>query len=320
MNKYQQTLAENWLDNPEKAPTRNGLGEGLLALGKSNPQVVALCADLTESTRMDGFAKEYPSRFIEMGVAEQNLVTTAAGLAAVGKIPFASSYAAFAPGRCWEQIRTTICYNDQPVKLVGSHAGLQTGPDGATHQMLEDIALMRVLPNMTVIVPTDAVEAKKATIAAAEYQTPVYIRLQRDKTPIITTEETPFEIGKAYVARPGQNLTIITTGAIAYQALLAAESLNAQVVIVPTIKPLDTQTLDQALANMNKVVTVEEHQVAGGLGSAVAEHLIQQPQTPQLLTIGVNDRFGESGAPDELIKHFGLDSQSLIAQIKQFLD
>ncbi|HEX7368377.1 MAG TPA: transketolase C-terminal domain-containing protein, partial [Candidatus Saccharimonadales bacterium] len=241
-------------------PIRAGFGRGLLKAGQVDEQVVAACADLTGSTKMDDFAKVFPERFIEIGVAEQNLVTVGSGLAAVGKIPFVSSYAAFMPGRCWEQIRTTICLNNQPVKLVGSHAGVSVGPDGATHQMLEDVALMRALPNMVVIAPADSVEAEKATLAMAKDGRPNYIRLAREGTPVFTTDKTPFEIGKAYVYCQGSDITLIATGTMTYHALVAAELLykdgiEAEVVHVPTVKPLDAATILESVRHTKAVVT-----------------------------------------------------------------
>lgn len=296
-------------------PIRKGFGRGLKKAGDLNVNVVAACADLTESTQMSLFKEAFPDRFIEIGVAEQNLVTVGAGMAAMGKIPFVSSYAAFSPGRNWEQIRTTICLNDRPVKVVGSHAGVSVGPDGATHQMLEDIALMRVLPNMVVIAPCDAVEAEKATLAMATDPRPNYLRLAREATPIITTDKTPFEIGKAYVFETGADVTIIATGTMTYQAMKAAEQLykdgiEAEVVHVPTIKPLDTATILKSVRKTNAVVTVEEGQVIGGLGGAIAELLAENHPTP-MQRIGMQDRFGESGSPDQLLTHFGLDAKHI---------
>src|SRR6478609_5667739 len=223
-------------------PIRKGFGRGLVEAGTIDPKVVAACADLTESTQMHLFKEAFPDRFIEIGVAEQNLVTVGSGLAAMGKIPFVSSYAAFSPGRNWEQIRTTICLNDRPVKIIGSHAGVSVGPDGATHQMLEDIALMRALPNMVVIVPGDSLEAERATLAMAKDPRPAYLRLAREATTIITTDKTPFEIGKAYVLRQGTDVSLMGTGTMTYQAMVAAEQLykdgiDAEVIHVPTIKP-----------------------------------------------------------------------------------
>lgn len=296
-------------------PIRKGFGRGLLAAGKLDVNVVAACADLTDSTQMSLFKAEFPDRFVEIGVAEQNLVTVGAGLAAMGKIPFVSSYAAFNPGRNWEQIRTTICLNERPVKVVGSHAGISVGPDGATHQMLEDIALMRVLPKMVVIVPGDSLEAERATIAMAKDPRPNYLRLAREATPIITTTDTPFEIGKAYVYEKGNDVTIIATGTMTYQALIAAEKLfkdgiDAEVIHVPTIKPLDSETILKSVRKTGAVVTVEEAQIAGGLGGAIAELLGEEFPVP-IKRIGMQDHFGESGTPDQLLEHFGLDAKHI---------
>jgi transketolase len=296
-------------------PIRKGFGRGLLEAGKRNENVVAACADLTDSTQMSLFKNEFPKRFVEIGVAEQNLVTVGAGMAAMGKIPFVSSYAAFSPGRNWEQIRTTACLNDRPLKVVGSHAGVSVGPDGATHQMLEDIALMRVLPNMVVIVPCDSVEAEKATLAMAEDTRPNYLRLAREATPVVTTKDTPFEIGKAYVFAEGADVTIIATGTMTYQAMVAAEKLfkdgiDAEVVHVPTIKPLDNKTILESVRKTGCVVTVEEAQINGGLGGAIAELLGEEYPVP-MTRIGMKDRFGESGAADELLEHFGLTAKHI---------
>ncbi len=305
-------------------PTRKGFGRGLKKAGEQDENVVALCADLTESTQIIHFAEAFPDRFIEVGIAEQNLVTVASGMAAMGKIPFTSSYAAFSPGRNWEQIRTTICLNEQPVKIVGSHAGLMTGADGATHQMLEDIALMRVLPHMVVIVPGDSLEAEKATLALAkDTVNPGYIRLVRDITPVMTTDKTPFEIGKAYVYRPGTDATIIATGVMTYKALQAAEKLSKQqldveVVHVPTIKPLDKETILESVGRTGAVVTVEEAQIAGGLGGAIAEILSEDLPTP-LIRMGVQDRFGESGKPEELFKLMGLTPDGIADNVHKVL-
>jgi transketolase len=296
-------------------PIRAGFGRGLKKAGELDERVVAACADLTSSTKMDEFAKAFPERFIEIGVAEQNLVTMGSGLAAMGKIPFVSSYAAFSPGRNWEQIRTTICLNDRPVKIVGSHAGVSVGPDGATHQMLEDIALMRVLPNMVVLAPGDSVEAEKMTLAMARDHRPNYVRLAREATPVITTADTPFEIGKAYVFTPGSDVTIITTGTMTYHALVAADQLykdgiDAEVVHVPTIKPLDAETILKSVRKTGCVITAEEAQAVGGLGGAVAELLADEHPAP-MHRIGMRDRFGESGEPNELLVHFGLDAKHI---------
>lgn len=303
----------------EQVPSRNGYGEGLVLAAEENENVVALCADLTESTRTDGFAKKFPERFIEVGVAEQNLATVGAGMALAGKIPFISSYATFSPGRNWEQIRTTACYNDVPVKVVGSHAGLSVGPDGATHQALEDIAIMRALPNMVVISPTDSIEARKATLAAARLAKPCYIRLSREKIPLITTDQTPFEIGRAEVFFEGSDVAVIATGEMVHKALLAAKELasrniSVRVIDCHTIKPLDSETIIKAAKECGAIVTAEEHQITGGLGGAVAEVLSQNYPVP-LKIIGVEDRFGESGAPDELLKKFGLTKEAIMAAI-----
>jgi transketolase len=307
----------------EQEPIRAGFGRGLLEAGKRWDNVVGVCADLTESTKMNLFAEAFPERFIQAGVAEQNLVTVGSGLAAMGKIPFVSSYAAFSPGRNWEQIRTTICLNDVPVKIVGSHAGVSVGTDGATHQMLEDVALMRALPNMVVIAPCDSAEAQKATIVMAQDKRPNYIRLAREKTPIITTELTPFEIGKAYTFKAGKDVTIVATGTMTYQAMDAAEKLSkdgisAEVIHAPTIKPLDEEIILESAARTRHVITAEEGQIIGGLGGAVAELLSEQLPT-KLIRIGMKDRFGESGKPDELFKHFGLTGFHIAAAAHHML-
>lgn len=297
----------------EQLPIRKGFGEGLVIAGDENPNVVGLCADLTESTQMHLFARKYPLRFVQVGVAEQNLVTVASGMAAMGKVPFTSSYAMFSPGRNWEQIRTTICYNDRKVVIVGSHAGISVGPDGGTHQAIEDIAIMRVLPNMTVLSPCDAIEAKKATIEAARIKGPVYIRLAREKTPIITTEETPFEVGKAQIffAPPmTAQVGIIATGALLHKAILVAKmfaekGVAIKVLNIASIRPLDFEAIKNLAKEAGGIVSVEEHQVVGGLGSAIAEVLAQNTPVPMEM-IGVHDKFGQSGTPEELIEHYGM--------------
>lgn len=307
----------------EQEPTRVGFGRGLKAAGERDENVVALCADLTDSTQMSKFKEAFPERFIEMGVAEQNLVTVASGMAAMGKIPFTSSYAAFSPGRNWEQIRTTICLNNRPVRIVGSHAGVSVGPDGATHQMLEDIALMRVLPNMIVVAPGDAIEAEKATLALAADGRPAYLRLAREKTPIFSTAESPFEIGKAYVLRSGRDITLMGTGTMTYQLLraastLAQEGIEAEVLHVPTIKPLDDATILTSLRKTGRALTAEEAQKSGGFGSAVAELLSSKLPMP-LKRIGVKDRFGESGDPAELLREFGLTDETIVYKARTFV-
>lgn len=316
-------LTRNVYTDITSEPIRAGFGRGLKAAGDEDERIVALCADLTDSTQMGKFKEAHPERFVEVGVAEQNLVTVASGMAAMGKIPFTSSYAAFSPGRNWEQIRTTICLNNQPVKVVGSHAGVSVGPDGATHQMLEDIALMRVLPNMVVIAPGDSVEAEKATRALANDSRPAYLRLAREKTPVFSTLESPFEIGKAYVLREGSDISLIGTGTMSYQLLFAAhllekEGVSAEVIHAPTIKPFDNDTVLNSVHKTGRVVTAEEAQKAGGLGGVVAELLGEHLPAP-LKRIGMEDRFGESGTPDELLDHFGLTGEKIAHQVINFV-
>ncbi|HZZ99106.1 MAG TPA: transketolase C-terminal domain-containing protein [Candidatus Paceibacterota bacterium] len=311
------------LSKPKMAPTRDGYGKGVVAAGEKDERIVVLCADLTESTRSHWFREKFPERFIELGVAEPNMALVASGLANYGKIPFISSYATFSPGRNNEQIRTNISINDVPVKIVGAHAGISVGPDGATHQALEDIALMRVQPRITVVVPCDAIEAEKATLAVAFNDKPSYLRIGRADSQVFTTDETPFEIGKAYVMREGKDCAIIGCGMLLYQALLAAEELSQEgiecmVVNSHTVKPLDGKTIIEAADKTGAVVSVEEHQAAGGLGSAVAELLAKERPTPQEF-IGVQDRFGESGQADELIKAFGLDAEAIKAAVKKVI-
>lgn len=310
-------------DNVVKEPIRAGFGRGLRDAGSTNENIVALCADLTESTQVHLFKESYPKRFIQVGIAEQNLATVASGLACAGKIPFAVAYAAFHPGRNWEQIKTTVALNEQPVKIVASHAGVTVGPDGATHQMLEDIALMRVMPNMIVVVPGDSIEAEKATKLIAENGKPTYLRLSREKSPIISTNDSPFEVGKAYILREGADVSLIGTGIMTYQLLVAAKILaergiNAEVVHAPTIKPLDNETILASVKRTGRAVTAEEAQIAGGLGGAVAELLSTDLPTP-LLRIGINDRYGESGSPSELLEFFGLTGEKMTERIADFV-
>ena len=300
-------------EDVERVAIREGFGKGLVIAGDQNKNVVALCADLTESTDMHFFAHKYPERFVQVGVAEQNLVTVASGMAAMGKIPFTSSYAMFSPGRNWEQIRTTIAYNNRKVVIAGSHAGISVGPDGGTHQAIEDLALMRVIPNMIVLSPCDAIEAKKATIEAAKIDKPVYIRLAREKTPIITTEETPFEIGKAeiFFAPPmTAQVGIVATGALVHNAILAAQNfaqkgISVKVLNIGSIRPLDFEAIINLAKEAGAIVSVEEHQIVGGFGSAIAEVLVQNYSVPMEL-IGIHDKFGQSGTPSELIEHYGM--------------
>ncbi len=311
------------LKDPQKASSREGYGTGLVKLGKKNKNVVVLCCDLTDSTKVDSFKKENPDKFIEVGVAEQNMAGLAAGLSLTGKIPFISSYATFSPGRNFDQIRVSICYNNLPVKIQGAHAGISVGPDGATHQALEDISMMRTLPNMTVLVPADSVQAEKATIASVSINGPVYIRTGRNKIPIITDAKTPFKIGKADVYRNGSDVCIIACGSMVYQSLVAAEELSkigisAMVVNCHTIKPLDKKTIVSAAKKTGAVVTAEEHQMIGGLGGAISELLVKNYPVP-IEMVGVNDTFGESGEPEQLMKKYGLTSDNIIKSVKKVL-
>lgn len=308
-----------------RAPTRDGFGHGTVEAGKKDENVLVVCADLAESTRAEWFKKEFPDRYVEIGVAEQNLATVGSGLAAVGKIPFIASYAAFNPGRNYEQIRTTIALNEQPVKVCGMHAGVSVGPDGATHQMLEDISLMRVLPHMVVLYPADSEEARKATYEAAFNGKPTYLRFAREKTPIMTTTETPFEIGKAYVMWKGENpqATIVGAGPLLHEALLAAKALEDEGIAISvvnshTIKPFDEKTVLNEVKETGAVVTVEEHQAAGGLGSVIAEFLAKNYPVPQEF-IGVHDEFGQSGEPNELIAHYKLNASAIVEAVKKVI-
>ena len=315
-------------DEIEREPTRNGFGKGLVEAGEADERVVAICADLAESTRVHWFAEKFPERYIEMGVAEQNLATVASGLANYGKIPFITSYATFSPGRNNEQIRSTISLNNVPVKVVGAHAGISVGPDGATHQALEDIALMRVQPNMTVLVPCDSEEARKATIAAAKTNTPIYLRLAREKTPVFTTEDTPFEIGKAQVFfTPKEELEnkvgIISCGTLTHNAIMAAKAMEEKgvgvsVLNLTTIKPIDIETVVEFAKQVGSIVTVEEHQTSCGMGSAVAE-VLSKNYPIKIRMIGIQDEFGQSGEPEELIKHYGLDAESIVNTIEEII-
>lgn len=316
------------LTNIAYAPIRQGFGEGLLEAGKNNSNIVALCADLTDSVKMTAFKDLFPERFFEVGITEQNMSGVASGMAAMGKIPFMASYAMFSPGRNWEQVRTTICYNDVNVKIVGAHAGVSVGPDGGTHQAIEDIALMRILPRMTVIVPCDSIEAKKATLAIAERNGASYIRLGREKSPIITDETTSFEIGKAYtifdsgVKESEKKIGIIACGTLVYQAILAAQKLEEQgyevaVLNLHTIKPLDSDSVLSFAKRFGKLVTAEEHQVAGGMGSAVAEFLSEHNPVP-IKFIGIHDQFGQSGTQEELFKHYKLTAQDIFNKAQKF--
>ncbi len=325
LNKNAQLHTDLFSKDVEKKATRDGFGLGAVEAGKKDPNVVVLCADLKESTRAEWFEKEFPDRFIEVGVAEQNMATVAAGMAAVGKRPFIASYAAFSPGRNYEQIRTTIALNQQPVVVCGMHAGVSVGPDGATHQMLEDIGMMRMLPGMNVIVPGDAEEARKATMAAAESKTPTYLRFGRAPTPVFTTTDTPFEIGKALVLWGSEKpkVALMSTGALSYEALLAARALasdNIEVTVlhVPSVKPLDEEKVEEAARRAGRVITIEEHQIMGGFGSAIAEFLSERYPVP-VTRLGMNDVFGQSGEPEELLKHYGLQASGIAAAVRKSL-
>lgn len=334
----------------EQVPVRDGFGQGLLEAAEKDARVVGLCADLTDSTKMMAFKKKFPERFVEIGIAEQNMASVASGMAAMGKLPFITSYAMFSPGRNWEQIRTTICYNDRKVIIAGSHAGISVGPDGGTHQAIEDIAITRVVPNMTVVVPCDSIEAKKATLALARSKaeggvdSPAYLRLAREKTPVITTDATPFEIGKAQVffevegfggqggasdengssqSDKKHQVGIIACGPLLHRALRVAheyaeKGVAIKVLSLATIKPLDTAAIVALARETNAIITVEEHQVAGGMGSAVAECLAKEYPT-RMEFVGVEDKFGQSGTPEELIKFYGMGEGHIRAAVERML-
>ena len=334
----EMNLVEDF-DKLEKRPMRDGYGEAIVEVARKNSKVVALIADLLDSLKLEQFKKEFPERLIEVGIQEQNMMGMAGGLALSGKIPFVNSIACFSPGRNWEQIRTTICYNNMPVKIIGSHSGVSVGPDGATHQAIEDIAITRAIPNITIIAPCDMHEGKKAAMAAVSIDGPVYIRYTREKTPVFTTPETPFETGKAQILFGASSdevgfpkgsptsrmldVAIIACGPLVHNALLAAadlekEGLKIRVINNHTIKPMDEETIIQAAKDAGAVVTVEEHQVQGGMGSRVAEILAQNYPVPMEF-IGVQNRFGESGNPNELIEHFGMGVSHIIAAVKKVI-
>jgi len=307
----------------EQIPTRNGYGDALVELGEKDPRIMVLTGDLSESTRANGFQKKFPNRFVECGVAEQNMMGVAAGLALSGKIPFVSSYAVFVPGRNWDQLRVSVCYTNANVKVAGAHAGISVGPDGATHQALEDIAITRVLPNLTVVVPCDYLETKKATIALAEMVGPAYFRFAREKTPVITTEKTPFEIGKAIVLQEGKDVTIAGCGPLLYEALVAAHQLEAdgiscEIINCHTLKPFDDGTLAKSVKKTGCCVTVEEHQITGGLAGAVAESLSRNQPVP-IENIGMPNHFGESGEPNELLEKYGMTAKYIVAAAKKVM-
>jgi transketolase len=325
INSRAQLIADIFADSIAQAATRDGFGKGVIEAGKANANVVVLCADLKESTRAEEFEKIFPERFIEMGVAEQAMATVAAGLAEAGKIPFIASYAAFSPGRNYEQIRTTIALNQVPVKIMGMHAGVSVGPDGATHQMLEDMGLMRMLPHMMVLNPGDAEEARKAVIAAAKTDGPVYIRFGRANTPTFTTPESPFEIGKALTLWESKSpkVALVSTGSLSYQALLAARALESDgidsiVLHNPSVKPFDEAAILEASKRAGRVITIEEHQAAGGFGSAVVEFLGEHHPVP-LYRVGVRDQFGQSGTPEELIAHYKLGAPAIAEAARKLL-
>lgn len=327
INPNAKLSAKLFQEDIDQAPTRQGYGEGLVIAGTESENVVVLCADLTDSTKSNLFKEKFPDRFIEVGVAEQGMATIASGIANYGKIPFISSYAAFSPGRNWEQIRTTIALNNVPVKIAGAHAGISVGPDGATHQMLEDIAIMRAMPNMIVIAAGDAITAKKATAAAAKNGKPVYMRFAREKTPVYTTDETPFEIGKGLTlwetGSMNQEVGIIATGTLVYEALLAAKKLEETgigsiVLDMHTVKPLDAEAVLSVARKTGAIVTVEEHQITGGLGGAIAEYLSRNHPTPQEY-VGMPDHFGESGQPEELLEKYGMKAQHIVEAAKKVI-
>ncbi len=318
-------LSDKLFGRAEMMAVRDGFGDGLFELGRRDKRVVVLTGDVKESTRVERFANAYPDRFIECGVAEQNMMGIAAGLAAAGKIPFVSAYAVFSPGRNWDQLRVSVAYSNLHVIIGGAHTGVSVGPDGATHQALEDLAITRVIPNLTVVVPADYWEAKKATEEAAELKGPVYIRLTREKTPVITRKESPFKIGRAETVRGnGRDAVIAACGPILYEAVMAAEQLSAEgigvrVINNHTIKPLDREVILTAARECGAVVTAEDHQVAGGMGSAVCELLAQHWPVPVEM-VGINDSFGESGTPEELAEKYGLKAKNIVRAVKKVIE
>lgn len=320
---HEMHLAANLYGNFEKIPTRDGFGHGLVELGKTNPNVVVLCADISDSTRALWFAEKYPERFVEAGISEQDMMGMAAGLAAVGKIPYVSTYGVFCTGRAWDQMRTTVAYGEFNVKIASAHGGISVGPDGATHQSLEEIALSRVLPNMSVVVPADYWETKKATLESARIRGPMVIRFGREKVPVITTPETPFRFGKAETFRFGNDVTVFACGPMVYEALAAAKELekrgiDVRVINMHTVKPIDEEAIIEAAKETGAIVTAEEHQVAAGFGSAIAEVVVENYPVP-MRRVGVLDRFGESGEPDELMVQFNLKSADIIKAIEDVM-
>ena len=324
LNQTQKLNSKIGSEDIEQKATRDGFGEALLSLGETDPRVVALTGDLKESTRIEAFANKYPDRFIECGVAEQNMMGVAAGLALAGKIPYAASYATFSPGRNWDQLRVSVCYSQANVKVIGAHTGVSVGPDGATHQALEDIAITRVLPHLTVIQPIDSLEAYKATVAMNYLVGPAYLRLTREKTPIITSQDTRFEIGKAEILKEGKDVTLIGAGPVLYNGIKAAielekENIHVLVINSHTIKPLDEETILWAAKLTKAVVTLEEHQIAGGLGSSISEYLSQNYPVPMEM-IGMPNSFGQSGPPERLIEHYGMGVGAIKQAIKKALN
>jgi len=307
----------------EMVPTRDGFGKAVVELGKKDERIVVLSADLTDSTRAGWFKKEFPERFFAFGVAEQDMIGAASGFALSGKIPYACTFGVFASGRAWDQIRVSVAYMNLDVKIVGTHGGVTVGEDGATHQALEEITLMRVLPNMTVIVPSDAIEAKKATVAAAKHKGPVYLRLGRGKVPVVTKEKDAFKIGKANVLKEGKDLTIFACGIMVYAALeahkiLADENITARVVNMHTPKPLDVEAIKSAATQTGAIVTAEEHSTFGGFGSAISEIVSGRFPVPTKM-VGVRNKFGESGSEKELLKEFNLEAKDIVKAAKEAL-
>ena len=307
-----------------KIATREAYGKALVKLGKMNDDVVVLDADLSKSTKTNDFLKAYPNRFFNMGIAEQNLVGAACGFAAAGKVPFASTFAMFATGRAFEVIRISVCYPKLNVKICATHAGITVGEDGGSHQSVEDISLMRSIPNMTVVVPADGIEAEKMIFAAAEFDGPMYIRLGRSAVPTIFEEDYNFEIGKGVVLRDGNDATIIACGIMVNEALIAAdmlkeENINARVINMSTIKPIDTDLIIKAAKETKAIVTAEEHSIIGGLGSAVSE-VVSESNPIIVKKVGMNDCFGESGTPSELLEKYGLTAKNIVEKVKEALN
>ncbi|MGQ9494461.1 MAG: transketolase family protein [Anaerolineae bacterium] len=303
--------------------TRDGYGDALVEMGAQDERIVVLGADLTDSTRTLWFAQKYPDRFFDFGIAEQNMLNAAAGLSLAGKIPWVSTYGVFVAGRAWDQIRTTTCYSNLNVKIGGAHGGISVGPDGATHQALEDVATMRVLPNMTVIVPADYYETKKAVIWACKHVGPVYVRFGREPVPIVTKPDDPFIMGKANLINDGTDVTIMNNGPVLWECMKAVQTLkekgiSARLVNMHTVKPIDRETIAKSARETGAIVTVEEHQVMGGFGSAVAEVVVQTCPVPMRF-IGIQDRFGESGTPEELFEEFGLTAKHIVAAVEDVL-